>query len=704
MKKLFLIFLVISQHAVAQDSVELTIYFNDGSAVPPMPQMALLHDIAQHPNADQLRFWIVGHTDDKGSKQFNEALSQKRAQSVAHHLLRSGIKPYNILFEHKGEECPVTTNTNDAARANNRRVEVLISNVGTLDDTGFAARYAPDVFNPPFPNLSPHTEVFKLNALEPHYLTTQNGTQIHVPAMAFMNAYGRPVGGEVQLMLQEIHRPLNLFLSGISTKRDACNPQSHTETAGLLYVCATHRGKTVELMPHKALHIQLASTSLDTNFNLLFLNPSTQLWDSITVAAINTADARLIAVAENTSPAVHAYLRQTDYLSPAKASRTTLEARFKNMEYLANRPIASYYRFLRNGDENEKRAFDKLWKKSASLRAKVLLPHKNNTEETIHFTVRKQFQFEQHPAYFFFNFYTWEYAGNLSRKQLRKHIDNKRFHDIRVRFDAEKDSVSLELKGLNEIVLLPVKKVTIKNMSAELQKRMLGEFSPSFKAWHTQKSHRAFEKRYAMYAAVLEHQEKKISQKADRFESKALRRYKKGLRKAWKASQRFMNDWELTLSQQEWAAHCTTISNTLDNYDARKKNGTTIRPLVVSKLGIYNCARAIDRSGLQKITPRFICANGAAIEWEKCYVFDENINSVLSYHAVEGPTIDLNPSSIKMMVVTDKAGRIYQLNETEVLAMNRGKVTQRILHITEFNQAIQSPDEMRELLGVVGKN
>jgi len=63
--------------------------------------------------------------------------------------------------------------------------------------------------------------------------------------------------------------------------------------------------------------------------------------------------------------------------------------------------------------------------------------------------------------------------------------------------------------------------------------------------------------------------------------------------------------------------------------------------------------------------------------------------------------IALNPSSIMMMVVTDTDGNIYQLNESEVVAMNMGKVAQRIMHITEFDDSIQSLDEMREMLGLV---
>ena len=53
-----------------------------------------------------------------------------------------------------------------------------------------------------------------------------------------------------------------------------------------------------------------------------------------------------------------------------------------------------------------------------------------------------------------------------------------------------------------------------------------------------------------------------------------------------------------------------------------------------------------------------------------------------------------------MMVVTDIEGNIYQLTKSEVIAMNLGKVAQRIMHITAFDSSIRSLDEMREMLGL----
>src|SRR6516164_8799532 len=75
------------------------------------------------------RFFIAveGYTDDVGDKRYNEALSRRRADSVAEYLVaKHDIPIYRIHMIGLGEEKPVDDGHNRAARAKNRRVEVKI--------------------------------------------------------------------------------------------------------------------------------------------------------------------------------------------------------------------------------------------------------------------------------------------------------------------------------------------------------------------------------------------------------------------------------------------------------------------------------------------------------------------------------------------------------------------------------------------------
>lgn len=71
---------------------------------------------------------VEGYTDSTGSVSYNESLSRDRATSVMSALVRAGTEPSRIVAQGYGKEYPVADNTTDAGRAQNRRVEVTISN------------------------------------------------------------------------------------------------------------------------------------------------------------------------------------------------------------------------------------------------------------------------------------------------------------------------------------------------------------------------------------------------------------------------------------------------------------------------------------------------------------------------------------------------------------------------------------------------
>ncbi|MDP9200113.1 MAG: OmpA family protein, partial [Pseudomonadota bacterium] len=71
---------------------------------------------------------IEGHTDNVGNDDYNQALSQRRADSVRSFLIQQGIGPERIRASGKGEHQPVADNESSGGRQQNRRVEVIIEN------------------------------------------------------------------------------------------------------------------------------------------------------------------------------------------------------------------------------------------------------------------------------------------------------------------------------------------------------------------------------------------------------------------------------------------------------------------------------------------------------------------------------------------------------------------------------------------------
>jgi len=70
---------------------------------------------------------VIGHTDSRGSDAYNQALSERRASSVAEYLISQGLAPQKITSQGRGEREPIADNETDAGRAQNRRVELHLN-------------------------------------------------------------------------------------------------------------------------------------------------------------------------------------------------------------------------------------------------------------------------------------------------------------------------------------------------------------------------------------------------------------------------------------------------------------------------------------------------------------------------------------------------------------------------------------------------
>jgi outer membrane protein OmpA-like peptidoglycan-associated protein len=75
-----------------------------------------------------LNLAVEGHTDDVGSDQVNQTLSEKRAEAVRSYLIgEGGLVPTNVTAQGFGKTSPVSDNSTPAGRQKNRRVEIVVS-------------------------------------------------------------------------------------------------------------------------------------------------------------------------------------------------------------------------------------------------------------------------------------------------------------------------------------------------------------------------------------------------------------------------------------------------------------------------------------------------------------------------------------------------------------------------------------------------
>lgn len=99
------------------DSSELTsdarTALNDASAV-----------MREYP---ETRITVAGHTDSSGAEDYNQRLSERRAQAVGNYLVQGGVARQRINMVGYGESQPIASNASQQGQAQNRRVEITLT-------------------------------------------------------------------------------------------------------------------------------------------------------------------------------------------------------------------------------------------------------------------------------------------------------------------------------------------------------------------------------------------------------------------------------------------------------------------------------------------------------------------------------------------------------------------------------------------------
>jgi peptidoglycan-associated lipoprotein len=103
------------------------VYFDFDKSAIRRTDAKILDDTAKWLNAnpDQLVL-IEGHTDERGTNDYNLALGDKRAKAAMNHLVAQGVKSDRIAVVSYGEERPACTEKNEACWAKNRRGQFLV--------------------------------------------------------------------------------------------------------------------------------------------------------------------------------------------------------------------------------------------------------------------------------------------------------------------------------------------------------------------------------------------------------------------------------------------------------------------------------------------------------------------------------------------------------------------------------------------------
>ena len=90
---------------------------------------AIIHTLVR---CDDLRIEIAGHTDNVGSDEENLILSREQAETVADYFVKRGVSRSAMVIAGFGEARPRFDNTTESGRQQNRRIEIIVSPVGSV--------------------------------------------------------------------------------------------------------------------------------------------------------------------------------------------------------------------------------------------------------------------------------------------------------------------------------------------------------------------------------------------------------------------------------------------------------------------------------------------------------------------------------------------------------------------------------------------
>jgi peptidoglycan-associated lipoprotein len=116
-----------SQHELAAAAGDRLLFAYDSSDISPEGQQTLLRQSAWLKRYPNITVLIEGHADERGTREYNLSLGERRAEAVKNALIALGITPSRISTISYGKERPEIPHSDDASYAQNRRAVTVVN-------------------------------------------------------------------------------------------------------------------------------------------------------------------------------------------------------------------------------------------------------------------------------------------------------------------------------------------------------------------------------------------------------------------------------------------------------------------------------------------------------------------------------------------------------------------------------------------------
>lgn len=214
--------------------------------------------ITSFPADNNYEITISGHTDNRGSINYNKQLSVNRAEKVKAYFVKKGLHQNIINILYLGELAPLKANVSENNMQQNRRVEITLTyyyfeSISELE-------HALDVHK---------TNKYVINPKKEHVLKGKKGVKILIKPNTFINNDGSIIEEPVAIEFIEA-LDINDFLS---SKLATNSKGKIIESGGMVKITAsTASGKTVNINPENPISIAIPTVNRQDNMEVFLSN------------------------------------------------------------------------------------------------------------------------------------------------------------------------------------------------------------------------------------------------------------------------------------------------------------------------------------------------------------------------------------------------------------------------------------------------
>jgi len=165
-------------------------------------------------------------------------------------------------------------------------IGLLVVGISLKGKKGKAVVESAPYVNPPLPDSVPE-EIYTTTVKEANQggrIVFKSGTVAMIPPRAFANRAGELVSGPVEVKIKEYHDYVDFFLSGIPMEYDSMGVTYQLESAGMIEIYAEQDGRRLDVVPEKAIDIELKSKIMvrpgaqEPKFNIYKLDQDVKNW------------------------------------------------------------------------------------------------------------------------------------------------------------------------------------------------------------------------------------------------------------------------------------------------------------------------------------------------------------------------------------------------------------------------------------------